>query len=457
MVDTGEILEVVGAVILFVRRGVAAEALDFRVMGTSGRRDLGVAVDDGAGDLLGREVEGIVVVEDDDAVEAVVLGDVRGRGRVLALHAAEDVRGGALLGVAKWVPLGSRYLAVELEADTGVERAGSAKLVEERAFEGDAVRDLYDALGSDLVNRAEGLLDPGAHGLRGVEAPRRRGDVENAVGEGAVLRGEVRDQGLEVRYLAFHCHPLHSLLSGGLQAGVEAFAVDHTLHVSLDPQFQARDLVGEAHGFGPLLAVEVGHEESRPEGVAGARDVRDLYFRQGSDALYVTFFRDGYYSARPRKDDGLRAQVVELSKHRLLESFLIHVDIEEAAGVLEGGLDDRYVGHYLGEDLPGFDLVRPDARVVVGGEGDDLAEAATESHGPPDGEALGVSGEGEGRGVHDAGAGDDLLVHLAYGEVGVGAPVDLEVRDAYGAGNEGIGRRRLVRAAHGLGVDAMML
>src|SRR5215212_2508360 len=237
LVNVGEIPEVVGAVYPFVGRSVAAEAFDLRVVAASGRRDLRVAVDDRAagppqavphqegvaclrvgieslaapleadgdvaGDLLGREVQGVVVVEDDDAVEAVVLGDVRGRGRVLAFHAAEDVRGGALLGVAKWVPLGSRYLAVEVEADTGVERAGSAKLVEERAFEGDAVRDLYDALGSDLVNRAEGLLDPGAHGLRGVEAPRRRGDVENAVGEGAVLRGEVRDQGLEVRYLAF--------------------------------------------------------------------------------------------------------------------------------------------------------------------------------------------------------------------------------------------------------------
>src|SRR5215212_2129062 len=161
MVDTGEILEVVGAVILFVRRGVAAEALDFRVMGTSGRRDLGVAVDDGAagppeavphqervtclrvgfeslaapleadgdvaGDLLGREVEGVVVVEDDNAVEAVVLGDVRGRGRVLAFHAAEDIRRRAVPRVTERVAFGSRYLAVEVEADAGVKGAGSAK------------------------------------------------------------------------------------------------------------------------------------------------------------------------------------------------------------------------------------------------------------------------------------------------------------------------------------------
>src|SRR5918999_5630984 len=151
MVDTGEVPEVVGAVVSLVGRDVAAEAFALGVVGASGRRDLRVPVDDGAagppqtiphqegvaglrvgfeglaapleadgdvaGDLLGREVEGVVVVEDDDAVEAVVLGDVRGRGRVLAFHAAEDIRRGAFLWVAEWVSLRRRYLAVEVEAD----------------------------------------------------------------------------------------------------------------------------------------------------------------------------------------------------------------------------------------------------------------------------------------------------------------------------------------------------
>ena len=201
----------------FVGRGVAAEAFDLRVVGAAGGRDLGVAVDDGsagppeavphqegvarlrvgfeglaapfqadrdvARDLLGREVEGVVVVEDDDAVEAVVLGDVRGRGRVVAFHAAEDVGRRAFLRVAERVALGGGYLAVEVEADPGVERAGGAQFVEERAFQGDAVRDLHDALGGDVVHRAEGLLDPGVHSLGRVEASRRRGDVEDAVCE----------------------------------------------------------------------------------------------------------------------------------------------------------------------------------------------------------------------------------------------------------------------------------
>ena len=142
---------------------------------------------------------------------------------------------------------------------------------------------------------------------------------------------------------------------------------------------------------------------------------------------------------------------------RLLQRLLVHVGVEEAAGVFQGGLDDGHVGHHLGEDLPGLDLVGPDARVVVGVEGDYLAEAAAQPHGPPDGEALGVAGEGEGRGVDDAGAGDHLLVYLAHGEQGVGAPVDLEVGDADGAGDEGVGGRSLVGAAYGLGVDAVVL
>src|ERR671920_2480204 len=123
--------------VLFVRRGGTTEAFDLRVVGAAGGGDLGVAVDDRAtgspqavphqervagfrvgfegfsapseadGDvarhLLRREVEGVVVVEDHDAVEAVVLGYVGGGGGVFALHPAEHVGGGAVLGVAKRV------------------------------------------------------------------------------------------------------------------------------------------------------------------------------------------------------------------------------------------------------------------------------------------------------------------------------------------------------------------
>src|SRR5215212_9660122 len=364
-VDAVEVCEVGGAVFSFVGRSVAAEAFDLRVVGASGCGDLCVPVDDGAAgppetvphqervarlrvgfeglaapfqadgdvasDLLGREVEGVVVVEDDDTVEAVVLGDVRGRGRVLAFHAAEDVRRGAVLRVAERVAFGRGYLAVEVEADAGIEWAGGAQPVEERAFQGDAVGDLHDALSGDVVYRAEGLLDPGVHGLRRVETSRRRRDVEDVVCEGAVFLGELGDQGLKVRYLAFGPHRLHGPLSGGLQAGVEALAVDHTLHVPLDPQFQAHYLVGEADGLWPVFAVEVGHEQSRPEGVAGTSDVRDLYLRQWPDTLHVTIIRDCDDAARTREDDELRAEVVELADGRLL----VHVDVEEAAGVLE--------------------------------------------------------------------------------------------------------------------------
>ena len=154
-------------------------------------------------------------------------------------HAAEDVGRGAFLRVAKRVSLRRRYLAVEVQADARVEWAGGAKLVEERAFQGDAVRYLHDALGGDVVHGAEGLLDPGVHRLRRVEASSRRGDVEDALREGAVFRGEVGDQDRKVRYLAFGRHRLSSPLSGGLHACVEALAIDHTLHVSLDPHRRA--------------------------------------------------------------------------------------------------------------------------------------------------------------------------------------------------------------------------
>src|SRR5215208_7089780 len=154
----GEIFEVVGAVFSLVGRCVAAEAFDLRVMGTSGCGDLCVAVDDGAAcppetvphqervvrlrvgfedpatpfqtdgdvasDLLGREVEGVVVLEDDHAVEAVVLGYVRGRDRVFALDATEDVGRCAFLRVAEWVAFRRCYLPAEVKADARVEWAG---------------------------------------------------------------------------------------------------------------------------------------------------------------------------------------------------------------------------------------------------------------------------------------------------------------------------------------------
>src|SRR5919107_689543 len=345
-VDTGEIPEVVGAMFSLVGRGVAAEAFDLRVVGATGCRDLCVAVDDGAAgppeavphqegvarlrvgleglatplkadgdvasDLLGREVEGVVVVEDDDAVEAIVLGDVRGRGRMLALHAAEHVRRGAAFRVAERIAFRRGYLAVEVQADAGVERTGGAQPIEERAFERDTVRYLHDALGGDVVHRAEGFLDPGVHRLRRMEASRRRGDVEDALREGAILVRELGDEGPKVSYPTFDRHGLDGTLSGGLEAGVEALAVDHAFYVPRDPQFQARDLVGEADGLGPVLAVEAGHEQRRPEGVAGARGVLDLHLGQRSHVLHAAVVRDGDAAARTGEDNDLRTEVVEL-------------------------------------------------------------------------------------------------------------------------------------------------
>src|SRR3712207_6422815 len=101
-----QVVEVIGVVFGSVCNSGAAEALDLGVVRAAGGGDLGVPVDYGAsgppeavpheewvaglgvgfeglpaplqshgdvvGDLLGGEVEGVVVVEDDDAVEAEI-------------------------------------------------------------------------------------------------------------------------------------------------------------------------------------------------------------------------------------------------------------------------------------------------------------------------------------------------------------------------------------------------
>src|SRR5919199_3341443 len=133
-----EVREVVRVVFAFVTYGRPSEVLDLRVVRHPGSGDLGVAVDHGApgppeavpheervlclrvffeglahpfegyGDvvvhLLRREGERVVIVEDDEAVEAVVLGHVRGRDRMRASDATEDIRRRSLLGHTERVP-----------------------------------------------------------------------------------------------------------------------------------------------------------------------------------------------------------------------------------------------------------------------------------------------------------------------------------------------------------------
>ena len=60
-----------------------------------------------------------MVVEDDDAVEAIVLGHIRGGSRGLAFDTAEDVGWRAFLWVAEWVAFRRCYLAVEVQVDDG--------------------------------------------------------------------------------------------------------------------------------------------------------------------------------------------------------------------------------------------------------------------------------------------------------------------------------------------------
>src|SRR5918994_789495 len=64
--------------------------------------------------LLRSKAEGIVVVEDNEAMEAIVLGDVRGRSRMETPDAAEDVRWCPLLRRAERVPLGALDLTLQV-------------------------------------------------------------------------------------------------------------------------------------------------------------------------------------------------------------------------------------------------------------------------------------------------------------------------------------------------------
>src|SRR5215210_3066993 len=149
-----------------------------------------------------------MVVEDHDAVEAVVLGDVRGGGRMFAPDAAEDVGGGTGFGAAERVAAGRLYLALQIEVHAGVQGTGGAEFVKERAFEGDTVRHLDDALLPDGIDGAEGRLDPGSHLPRRVQPPRRGARVQNAFGDRAVFGGQRLDQRGQVGYLLFGRHRL---------------------------------------------------------------------------------------------------------------------------------------------------------------------------------------------------------------------------------------------------------
>src|SRR5215208_846253 len=94
--------------------------------------------------LLRGKVEGVVVIEDDEAMEAIVLGDVRGRSRMGTPDAAEDVRWCPLLRRAERVPLGALDLTLQVRRGLrGIKGARGAQLVKEGAFEGHTVGDPY--------------------------------------------------------------------------------------------------------------------------------------------------------------------------------------------------------------------------------------------------------------------------------------------------------------------------
>src|SRR5919112_499419 len=164
--------------------------------------------------LLRGKVEGVVIVEDDEAMETIVLGDVRGSSRMGTPDAAEDVRWCSLFRCAERVPLGA--LDLTLQVGHGllvIKGARGAQLVKEGAFKGHTVGDPYYPLLLYGADRAEGLLHPADHLLRHHEAAGGGDHLEEAIGEFLIFGGQALNQCDEVRY-----PPPGESLAAGAQA-----------------------------------------------------------------------------------------------------------------------------------------------------------------------------------------------------------------------------------------------
>src|SRR2546426_9848755 len=137
--------------------------------------------------------EWIVLVEDENPVIGVVLGDVRSRDPMIALDATERVRGRARLGMAEGIAARALDRLPHLVGAFDLAGAARAKVIEESALEQHAVRDPDDLLSRHRVHRTELLGDPVMH-LRGrneVAGGRRHG--EDALGRRARVGRERGD------------------------------------------------------------------------------------------------------------------------------------------------------------------------------------------------------------------------------------------------------------------------
>src|SRR3954468_19376735 len=107
-----------------------------------------------------------MLVEDDDTVKAIVLGDVRGGNGVFAPDTPEGVCRCPFIRSAERVFDGLLYLALQVYAHPGVRGARGPQLVKEGTLQGNAVRHLDHPLLPHGVYGAEGTLDPVVHSFR---------------------------------------------------------------------------------------------------------------------------------------------------------------------------------------------------------------------------------------------------------------------------------------------------
>src|SRR3989442_15189401 len=105
----------------------------------------------------------IVAVENENAVEAIVLGDVARRDRVRSVNTAEGIRRRAGFWMAEGIAFALGDLGAGVVGALRLHRPTRAQIVEERSLIGDTVRDAHDALRADRRYRTEELLDPLPH------------------------------------------------------------------------------------------------------------------------------------------------------------------------------------------------------------------------------------------------------------------------------------------------------
>ena len=235
-----EVLEVVAAVVGLVEEGRTAQVLDGSIVHVAAQHDLGMAVDEGGPRppeavpeeevVLGRRVaavgqlcpaapgidvvvehlavkaQRVALLEDDEGVPAVELGDVAGGDAVAPLHPPEGVLRRALEGRGQRVMVAAGQLGLQVQAGGRPVGPVRTEPVEEDPLEGDQVGHLDDLLDQGRLYPPEVLLDPGQHGVRGHQPPVGHSHVEDALEQGSLGLGQLGYQFVQVNDFDFGCH-----------------------------------------------------------------------------------------------------------------------------------------------------------------------------------------------------------------------------------------------------------